>query len=384
MENNNINNNNLKVTIVVPIYNVEPFIKECLDSLINQTLKEIEILCIDDCGTDNSIKITEEYAKKDNRIKIIHHERNLGLGATRNTGIKYSTGEYIGFVDSDDWVDLDYYEVLYNETKKSGVEIILNDNIIKYKSKFSQKQFYRPKRKNKKGFFEISCDNLLNIPAMTWCKLYKKSFLDLINIKFPDKLRYEDNYFNFTTLTFLKKIYIINGPKYFYRRRTDSIIGLNRKVIKNDDMLEIVKNIYSFYKKNDLTNKFKLIIIFLKDHLELHQNKEKFFLKIQNFFQEIKNDIFDNKRLYNEKEIFFFENVLNKKFCLIYKINLFHILNIITLKIFYNKNLQIKLFNFIILFSQKGENNYRIFYLFGFIPFFYIKNYNLNIIKPTK
>ena len=106
--------NNIKVSVIVPVYNCEKYLKKCLDSLVNQTLKDIEIICVNDGSTDNSGRILEEYT--DSRIKIITKE-NGGLSSARNAGIAVAKGEYLGFVDSDDWVDLDFYEKLYNTAK---------------------------------------------------------------------------------------------------------------------------------------------------------------------------------------------------------------------------------------------------------------------------
>ena len=103
-----------KVSIIVPVYNVEKYLERCLDSLINQTLTNIEIVCINDGSTDNSGKILDDYAAKDNRIKVIH-QNNAGQAVARNNGLKIANGNYINFVDSDDWVDLDFIEKLYKK-----------------------------------------------------------------------------------------------------------------------------------------------------------------------------------------------------------------------------------------------------------------------------
>ena len=116
-----------KVSVIIPVYNVEQYLHECLDSVINQTLKEIEIICVDDGSTDSSLEILKEYAAKDNRITVIAQE-NLHAGVARNAGLTVAKGEYVHFLDSDDWVDLDTYEKLYNIIKKQNV------NLIKFKS----------------------------------------------------------------------------------------------------------------------------------------------------------------------------------------------------------------------------------------------------------
>ena len=100
-----------KISLIVPVFNVEKYVSKCLDSLVAQTLKDIEIICVDDCSTDNSLQIIEKYASKDSRIKIVKHEVNKGLGQARNTGLGYSCGEYIWFIDSDDYVDYEMFDV---------------------------------------------------------------------------------------------------------------------------------------------------------------------------------------------------------------------------------------------------------------------------------
>ena len=116
----------VKVSIIVPVYNVENYIERCLKSLVNQTLKDIEILIINDGTPDNSIEICEKYAKNDNRIKIFNKE-NEGLGLTRNYGIERATGEYIAFVDSDDYVTLDMCENLYNAAIENNADIVYGE-----------------------------------------------------------------------------------------------------------------------------------------------------------------------------------------------------------------------------------------------------------------
>lgn len=112
----------IKVSIIVPIYNVEKYLKRCLDSLVNQTLNDIEIICINDGSTDGSLEILNEYGRRDDRIVIINQE-NSGLSATRNKGIDIAKGQFIGFVDSDDWVSKDYFEKLYNSAIQNEAEI---------------------------------------------------------------------------------------------------------------------------------------------------------------------------------------------------------------------------------------------------------------------
>ena len=125
---------NPKISIIIPVYNVEKYISQCLDSAINQSLKDIEIIIVDDCGSDNSMDIAKEYAKNDNRIKIIKNRQNMGLFLTRCEGIKSATGEYILNLDSDDFLDLRACEIAYNAIKDGGGYDIVQFSVYNYEN----------------------------------------------------------------------------------------------------------------------------------------------------------------------------------------------------------------------------------------------------------
>ena len=127
----------IKVSIVIPVYNVQKYLHECLDSLINQTLKDIEIICINDGSTDNSLNILKEYALKDSRIKVIDKE-NEGQGIARNLGIELAQGEFIGFVDPDDWLEPEMLEMMYNQAKVLFSQVVICD----YKKYFEDDNKY--------------------------------------------------------------------------------------------------------------------------------------------------------------------------------------------------------------------------------------------------
>ena len=150
----------VKVSIIIPVYNTEKYLRKCLDSVCNQTLQDIEIICVNDCSTDDSLEILKEYASNDNRIKIINFTENKGVAIARNTAIEQAKGEYIGFVDSDDYVDLDFYEKLYNAAKSENAELVVgktqmeNENGIKQKDPIFD-NFFSQVRKNKLHFTQF-------------------------------------------------------------------------------------------------------------------------------------------------------------------------------------------------------------------------------------
>ena len=205
-----------KVSIIVPVYNVEKFLQKCLDSIVEQTLKEIEIICINDGSPDNSLEILNEYASKDDRIIVISQE-NQGLSAARNAGLKIATGEYIGFVDSDDYIELNYYEKLYNTACKNDSDIALT-TILKHKKKYLRYNVLHKKEKvaytlNDK--MKISEDNTHRI-FYVWNKIYRKSLLDKYQMSFPVGRVFEDVLFNLKTIYYANSIVSVPNTKYNY------------------------------------------------------------------------------------------------------------------------------------------------------------------------
>jgi phosphorylcholine metabolism protein LicD/glycosyltransferase involved in cell wall biosynthesis len=214
-----------KISIVVPVYNVEPYIRKCVKSLIHQTYKNLEIILIYDGSPDNCGKICDAFAQEDDRIIVIH-QKNGGLSAARNAGLDAASGEYIGFVDSDDWTAPDMFEYLI-------------DNIKKYDADITSCTYYRVESNNSAAVSvdkEIhvydkveATERLIKEWALFWNKLFKKTLFD--NIKFPKGRNYEGTYLIHTIYGLAEKIVYLPEPKYFYYINKQSI--LNTKSVKN-------------------------------------------------------------------------------------------------------------------------------------------------------
>ncbi|MGN1124999.1 MAG: glycosyltransferase family 2 protein, partial [Candidatus Gastranaerophilaceae bacterium] len=202
-----------KVSVIIPIYNVEQYLARCLDSVINQTYKNLEIICVNDCSPDNSINILEEYSQKDNRIKIIQREKNGGLSAARNSGFDIAVGEYVYFLDSDDWIDLDYIEKMVAIASKYDSDIVLNTNIVYEYSDKPSKEFvwYTYHEKSPDGVV-LSREMAVNFThCMTPCHLYKRDFILNHHFTFPEGYKHEDNYYNHVTKISTDKIIAFYG-----------------------------------------------------------------------------------------------------------------------------------------------------------------------------
>lgn len=209
---------NSKISIIVPIYNVEKYLEECIESIINQTYKNIEIILIDDGSTDKSGEICDKYSKKDSRIKTIHQE-NKGIAETRNVGLKYATGEYIAWVDSDDIISNNMYEVLLKNMIKEDAQIsCCNYKKVKDKSEaFSENEKEVIEVKNKKLVIDMIRGT---ISRVLWGKLFKRELFNYI--KFTNFKVGEDFVAVTTILSEDPKYVVTNGYYYFYRYREDS------------------------------------------------------------------------------------------------------------------------------------------------------------------
>lgn len=238
-----------KVSIIIPVYNTEQYLHKCLDSVINQTFEDIEIIVIDDASTDNSATIVKEYQKKDNRIVLVNVTCNGGLSNARNIGVKKSTSKYIAFVDSDDWIRKDYVEFLFNNIEKfkcdvfSGCFSIYNDRTSKYKiRKYS---LLTTKLKSNKALIVLP-----SINCSPWCKIYNKEFLLKNNLFFRLKCR-EDCLFLYDLVIHKVKIIYFNEPIYFYRvNRKDSLTSFPYFILH--DAVFLLKEIRRSLDKENL------------------------------------------------------------------------------------------------------------------------------------
>ena len=221
------------ISVVVPVYNVEKYLSRCVESLISQTYENLEIILVDDGAKDNSGRICDEYVKKDNRIKVIHQE-NKGLSGARNTGIENAHGEYIAFVDSDDYVSEQIYEKLLNYMEKSNADIVMCGY-----ERFSG-EYWSGKQQKEAELIELSTEQALeNIYSMdgetytvAWNKLYKKAVID--DIRYPLRRLNEDEYTTYKYIANAKKIVYTKEVLYYYFYNDNSITTKQNYVFNTD------------------------------------------------------------------------------------------------------------------------------------------------------
>lgn len=267
------------ISAIIPVYNVTPYLKVCLNSIINQTYKDLEIIIVDDGSTDESGSICEDYAKIDTRIKVIHKD-NVGLSSARNVGIDLAKGEWIYFLDSDDWIENNALERLLKFAQLNDCDIVQSNHYYAYDKYLL---YRRSSVKEKKKFLltknEAMKELIINdrIKNFAWGKLYKT---DLIrDLKFPEGKFFEDSFWQHFVFHRSSKLGIIDTPLYYYRQRKDSISGhFSPKIM---DLLESYNQRLDFISSNypEFSSLMKRKIKELKSNIEGH-TKDKLYSTI--------------------------------------------------------------------------------------------------------
>ena len=267
-----------KVSIIVPVYNVEKYLRRCMESLINQTYKNIEIIVINDGSSDNSLNILKEYEVADNRIKLIN-KNNEGLSQTRNVGIEVASGKYITFVDSDDWIANDMIDRMYKLAESEKLDLVISSYIREYKNKsipkifnnieymkiYNEDDVYKELYRKLVGPIgsEIESPENLDSLVIACGKLYKASLIKE-KVKFIDTLIIgtEDCLFNIHVFSQVKKALFINEPLYHYWKGNENSLTTG-------------------YRK-DLKGKWKRMYLYIENYLKENDDEEIFFEALNN------------------------------------------------------------------------------------------------------
>ena len=234
-----------KVSLIIPVYNVENYIEKCLDSVINQTLKDMEIIIVNDGSKDSSKQKIEKYLKKYPTIKYLEKE-NGGLSDARNYGMPYATGEYVAFLDSDDYVEKTIYEEMYNLGKKENADMVECDFVWEYPNK---------KREDIGEIYNTKKEMIEKGHVVAWNKLIKREILEKTNIKFPVGLRYEDMEFFYKLVPYINKVSFVKKCMVHYVQREDSIA--NTQNSRTKEVFKILDNVISYYKEKNLYDEYK-------------------------------------------------------------------------------------------------------------------------------
>lgn len=266
-----------KISVIVPIYNVECYLSRCLDSLLSQSFSDIEIITVNDGSTDASVEILYEYAQKDSRIVVIEKE-NGGVSSARNEGVRAANGEYIGFVDPDDWVDKDMYESLYNTAMDEKADIVMCTYIREFGSNSKVKEFNLPEKVCYQGEEvklkvmrrligpleeELVNPELLDAWGTVWSKLYRSDILKENNLEFIDLNiigTNEDSLFNVCAFYYAKTFVFLNKPYYHYWRINSTSVTSRHKSSLVDQWFKLYSIIENFLNDKKVQQDFYLAL----------------------------------------------------------------------------------------------------------------------------
>lgn len=259
-----------KVSFVVAIYNVREYIEDCVRSLYGQTLEDIEIVLVDDCSPDDSLdialKVLEEYPHRKGQVKVVRHEQNQGLGIGRQNGARAATGDYVSFIDGDDWVDVRMGELLYANAVSEKSDIVLCD-ICKYSEEVKRRYSFEPGGIEGNG--ENVRDDVLNrtIDCYVWGKIIRRELLLNDGVVWAKRNYWEDVVLVSSLVYYASKISLVREMLYFYRSNPESILGDRSlaQLRKNcEDALENYDVYIQFMEREQLTEKYRRGVMLYK------------------------------------------------------------------------------------------------------------------------
>lgn len=300
------------ISVIIPVYNVEQYLERCVKSVIAQTYKNLEIILVDDGAKDNSGKLCDELAKLDERIKVIH-KANGGLSDARNHGMRMATGDYIGFVDSDDYIAEDMFETLYNLIEENNADISIVSFYEMYKDKLIgvRDSGNLEILSKQEAMRELLVDT--KIQSYAWNKLFRKELFS--DLEFPTGKNFED--IATTLLLFEKcdKVVLLEKPKYYYLRRDDSIIGV-RNSKTYTDYLEVIYDKYMYlkdkYPEIEVYNAYNYVINMIWVYTiivtfgldEVYKEFEKQYDLFEKLVKEYEKEIFEMLGAYNKAVLY--------------------------------------------------------------------------------
>lgn len=293
-----------EISVIIPVFNTAQYLDRCLDSVLGQTLRDIEVICVDDSSTDASPTILAARAQLDNRLKVIRQDENAGPSAARNSALEAATGRYVSFLDSDDWIEPDFLSEMLCRAAVTGRDVIVNCNYVKEYDGSKKKEY-----STRFGFLEDepraynTATVLLMFPPVLWARIYRRSYLLDNNIRFPD-LRGggEDNYFTTLAELPLRDIFIFRGPYYHYYQREGSLAHLKSAGF---DFIRSFKALYDELLSRSLP--IDGIRLFYAGPMDI--DSEEKFNYIKSFLQEIRPQVLSHPERYIALDLYLLDAV---------------------------------------------------------------------------
>lgn len=283
-----------KISIIIPVYNGEKYIEDCIKSLIIQTYSNIEIIIINDCSNDHSLEICKKYADSDKRIIIIDKKYNEGALSARKTGLEHSTGEYIAFIDSDDWIEADYIEEMVKQADRFNADFVLSNFIREYESdseivRINIPAGYYDRIKMEKEIFPIMIYDTyfynFGIYPAFWGKLIRKNLVEKYIFKIPNEINYgEDAACIYPLILSSSGCVVVDSPIYHYRKHDSNVtVKFNPKLLLSTELLMVYMK--SQIKQNTIINQIYFYELFLVIENVINFSKKTGFLKIKDYKQ---------------------------------------------------------------------------------------------------
>ncbi len=293
----------VKVSVIMPVYNASEYLEEAINCILNQTLTDLELICVDDGSTDDSLNILKELAISDNRIQVYHQE-NKGGGAARNLALTYATGEYLYCMDADDMINLDALEKLYNISKEKDLDFIIfqainyDDKLDKYyHNSYYDMDAIAKKMGDKVFSFEDVRKLLFHISVTPWCKLYNLDFVKKTGAQFAEGLIFHDNIFFWGLIFKAKRMYFLKETLYTRRRHMNSSTGAKDK--RYVSTIAIYNKIIKIFMDNGYFDDYKKTLYNNKMNLAYRRFSEVKDEHKPYFFSEMKKDF--SKMLNHER-----------------------------------------------------------------------------------
>ena len=287
------------ISVIVPIWNVEKYLDKCIDSIVKQTYTNLEIILVDDESPDNCPKMCDEWAKKDNRIKVIH-KKNGGLSDARNAGIDISTGDYITFIDSDDYVELNYVKFLYNNLIQNNADISMGKQYVRYPNKTLNTGSGNIYVVNPHDCFDMLLYSE-DFDVSAWGKLYKKELFS--DIRFPKGRIFEDAATTYKLIDKSKKVILNSQPIYNYIMRENSIINAEFKENKFDlitstfEMTDYISNKYPDLKQACERRNMYAYLSTLAQLAKSKNKNKKYLNRLMTYIRKNRKSILKDKRI---------------------------------------------------------------------------------------
>lgn len=311
------------ISVILPVYNVQDFIGDCLESVISQTHKDIEIICVNDFTMDNSMSVVKEYAKRDKRIKIVHNARNRGLGGARNAGLDAASGEYIIFVDTDDKLMPDMVARLYKTLLETGADMVFCDLYLQNAANTltPHKPFHDPVFASRADFHpQKAIWEFSDIWPSAWNKIYKKEIIDKNKLRYHENIQYEDHTFYWEYIFSSRKVTYLPESLYIYRNeRSDSI--MHTPSIRCFEIFSVLEQIHNIFKNhlsehlyNILMPKIAIRLLWERYNILLYEQKKEFIKKSRKYLSSFKKqDLYKYKDWFIDINCEFLQNVLSHK-----------------------------------------------------------------------